>query len=418
MTNIEAFVLPPRNSTTAPARIGGLAAAERTVLALYRGGIDRIVVSAGCDIDVDTTARLVKRGVPALLARDAGQDWVTPGAALVAVSCDVVFEPAAVRALVAKLAELDLPALAAVEACAPGVFAAFRPSSAQTFAAATSKEDLFGLFDALRVVRLGGAFCRVASTSHDTPGIERAYIRRSNGVESPTTQIARFFSLPLSRAFLRLGMSANHVTLLGLGFAGLSAPLFASRLYWPGIAGALLYYVSMVLDCSDGEVARASLSDSKLGAWLETVTDYLSYFLVMGGLVVGELRHHGLCHHVEAATVAAAASLAIVLIVGYLRGRLASANPGAFDDALSAEMSKGTLVQRFAVWGRQLIKRSFFAHLIVFQALIGHLAALLEIWAYGSVGALLVLIAVYPALIERLKIAPARVPVTISIRED
>ena len=45
--------------------------------------------------------------------------------------------------------------------------------------------------------------------------------------------------------------------------------------------------VCEVLDCSDGEVARATLSDSKFGAWLETVTDYLSYFVVLGGMFVG-----------------------------------------------------------------------------------------------------------------------------------
>src|SRR5262249_58564749 len=111
------------------------------------------------------------------------------------------------------------------------------------------------------------------------------------------------------------------------------------------------------------EVARGSLREPSYGAWLETVTDYLSYFVVLGGIVWGDVRLEGFDHHTTAAVVAALASLAIVLLVGYLRARAAASNPAAFHHALAAELQRGTVTQRFAVWGRQLIKRSFMAHL-------------------------------------------------------
>ena len=168
----------------------------------------------------------------------------------------------------------------------------------------------------------------------------------------------------------------------------------------------------MVLDCSDGEVARATLSDSSFGAWLETATDYASYFAVIGGIVWADFSRLGFHDHIVAAIEASIASIAIMAIVAYLRARVARLNPGAFDDAIAAELGRGTRIDRFAVWARQLIKRSFLAHLILFQALIGHLPALLEIWAYGSLAALLIVIAVQTQIIRTVRVQPHRQAIT------
>ena len=92
---------------------------------------------------------------------------------------------------------------------------------------------------------------------------------------------------------------------------------------------------------------------------------------------------------------------------------MASANPGAFDDALAAELKQGTVTQRFAVWGRQLIKRSFVAHLILFQALIGFIPALTEIWAYGALGALVIVVSVQMHIIRSVRVQPLRPAVTL-----
>ncbi len=261
-----------------------------------------------------------------------------------------------------------------------------------------SMPEMIDSLGSLPVRRLGNAFCRVVTSREDASAITGAYIRHRNGDEGFWTQRIRLLSLPLTRGVLRLGVSANQVTLAGLALVVGAALLFSRRTYDAGLAGALLYFIATVLDCSDGEVARANLTDSPFGAWLETIADYLSYFLVIAGLGWGELRFHGVCPHIDAAVAATAASLVIVGLVGWLRGRTAGVNPGAFDDAVVAEFRRGTLFQRFVVWGRQLIKRSFFAHLVVFHAVIGHLPALLYVWAYGSVGALAVVLLVTPSL--------------------
>jgi phosphatidylglycerophosphate synthase len=265
------------------------------------------------------------------------------------------------------------------------------------------------------VVKPGARFCVRLRDACDVARVEVEYLRATNGGDGEGffTRNIRWFSIPLSRRLVRLGATANVVTIGGFALAVGAGLSFAAGRYWAGIGGALLYWASMVLDCSDGEVARVTVSDSKFGAWLETVTDYLSYFVVLGGIVCGDVRWEGFCKHAISAIVAAVATAAIVLLVGYLRARVASDNPGGFDDALAAELRGGNSIQRFAVWGRQLIKRSFVAHLILFQALIGELPALTEIWAIGSVAALFIVVAVHTHIIRTVKLSPLQPVVTV-----
>src|SRR5262249_15969957 len=141
---------------------------------------------------------------------------------------------------------------------------------------------------------------------------------------------------------------------------------------------------------------------------LETATDYLSYFVVLGGIVYGDIRWEGVDHHTAAAAIAASFSAGIVFLVGVLRAQIAGANPAAFDDALPADLKRGTLVQGLAGWGRQLITRGFVAHLILFQAVIGHLSALTEIWAAGAVAGLITVLAVQAFLVRSVRVEPLR----------
>jgi phosphatidylglycerophosphate synthase len=262
--------------------------------------------------------------------------------------------------------------------------------------------------NAIRLIYLPQRYVVCIRDARDVPRLEAEYLRYMNGADSEGlfTRNIRRFSIPLSRRLLKWSFTANGVTLSGFFLSVLAGLAFAMGGYWAGVAGALLYFASMVFDCSDGEVARGALSDSKFGAWLETITDYLSYFVVLGGIILGDVRLEGFDHHTAAAIVAAVTSLMIMALVGYQRARVAHVNPGAFDDALAAHLRRGTATQRFAAWGRQLIKRSFVAHLILFQALIGFIPALTEIWAYGALGALVLVVTVQAHIIRSVRVEP------------
>lgn len=393
MTRIAALIV--RDSS--PLRFAGLDLAERAERLVRRAGIERV--------------QIVSDDRPFAGAPIAELLLVLPER--------VIVEPAVVTDLLRRAIHEPEEAVVVVDAAGHSTDLMLLSSSATERVRAVprlrSGLRRLAVEAVVRVIRVAPRFIARIRDARDVDRIEAEYLRHVNGGggEGLFTRNIRRFSIPLSRRLLRLSISANEVTMAGFALAVLAGLSFSVGTYWAGIAGALFYWASMVLDCSDGEVARGTLSDSKFGAWLETVTDYLSYFVVLGGIVWGDIRWEGVDHHTVAAIVAAVTSIAIVSLVGYLRARVAGVNPGAFDDALAAELRQGTLTQRFAAWGRQLIKRAFVAHLILFQALIGFIPALTEIWAYGAVAALVIVVAVQTHIIRSVRVQPLRPAVTL-----
>jgi phosphatidylglycerophosphate synthase len=192
---------------------------------------------------------------------------------------------------------------------------------------------------------------------------------------------------------------------MGLVLAVAAAMAVSVDVYIVSLIGALLYYASMVLDCSDGEVARLTFRDSRFGAWFETAVDYVTYFLLLGALVLASQARGDGELALDVAMVALAGSLIVVAVAGYLRQRVAGKDPGQFDDASAAVLRSSTPFHRFARWGRQWIKRSTIAHLIVAFAIVDQLWVMIYLWAFGAVVASVVILAVEPFVVRRVKIA-------------
>ena len=109
-----------------------------------------------------------------------------------------------------------------------------------------------------------------------------------------STFVVRRLSKPLTRLALRLRMAPNTVTVLSLAI-GLSAALaFSFGERWALVIGAVLLQVSLVVDCVDGEVARATRRFTALGAWLDASTDRVKEFLAYAGLAAGAAAVHGM----------------------------------------------------------------------------------------------------------------------------
>lgn len=85
--------------------------------------------------------------------------------------------------------------------------------------------------------------------------------------------VAYFLGRPVSRLVSRLiiatPITPNQVTIA----SGLTALAGAFALTQNLILGAALYWLSFVLDCVDGELARLKYQGSRAGQWLDTVAD-------------------------------------------------------------------------------------------------------------------------------------------------
>ena len=99
--------------------------------------------------------------------------------------------------------------------------------------------------------------------------------------------VLRKFSKLLTWVAVKVGATPNQVTLLSFAIGLYSAYLFSRADFWPVFFGAILLQLSIIVDCVDGELARYTRKFSKLGAWLDAVTDRVKEYLVFLGLAYG-----------------------------------------------------------------------------------------------------------------------------------
>jgi phosphatidylglycerophosphate synthase len=96
----------------------------------------------------------------------------------------------------------------------------------------------------------------------------------------------RHLSRPLSRMLLPFSVTPNQITVGALALSLVGAACIAL----PGIAGpvlgALLLQATAVLDCVDGEIARAKVQESEWGEWLDITSDTLIHVATFLGIAV------------------------------------------------------------------------------------------------------------------------------------
>jgi phosphatidylglycerophosphate synthase len=128
--------------------------------------------------------------------------------------------------------------------------------------------------------------------------IDAAERRVRRAIYKPTDPyLARFnrrLSIPLSVWLIRhTRLSANALSILLVAVGLLAAWLLSRGTYASSLAGAMLSLVASVLDGCDGEIARLTYTESRLGCWIETAGDYIYYLAVLAGLSIGAVRATG-----------------------------------------------------------------------------------------------------------------------------
>jgi phosphatidylglycerophosphate synthase len=122
---------------------------------------------------------------------------------------------------------------------------------------------------------------------------EWALIRRMNkSFEGPVDALINWrFSMRITRVLARrsLAVTPNHVTIVAI-IVGLISALMVSRGGWANVAIAgVLLELNSILDSCDGELARLRYQYSKLGQWLDNLSDDVvdNVFIIGAGVACG-----------------------------------------------------------------------------------------------------------------------------------
>ena len=93
--------------------------------------------------------------------------------------------------------------------------------------------------------------------------------------------VLRRLSKPLTALSVKFGISPNLITFISLLVGFYAAYLFSQSQY---LAGAIFFQLSLIIDCSDGEVARYTRKFSDFGRWFDASTDRVKEYLVYASL--------------------------------------------------------------------------------------------------------------------------------------
>ena len=123
-------------------------------------------------------------------------------------------------------------------------------------------------------------------------------------------------SRPLTQLFLKTPITPNAITLLAMSIGLAAAAAFAYGGYAVGIVGALLFQLSSIVDCCDGEVARIKHLESPFGDRLDVLADNVVHVAIVAGIAWTAYREEGSIYLVLGLVAAVGMLIDLLVMLG------------------------------------------------------------------------------------------------------
>lgn len=293
------------DARTASLKVAGLTLLDRLIVAIHRGGADSItIISEGKLPDLKRTSALdipftVSSQVPAL---EVPVLWASAQILVQTVDVRRCFESGG------SLVNADGDPLPI------GIVEKLDPPSQP-------------VFDPSRQLRPEG----IARLVNDRPSARRAEADLWDSLTSGSDGLVdRVFNRPcgrpLSKLLIHTPVSPNTVSIISILIGVVSAVCFAKGQFQMSILGAILFQISAIIDCVDGDIARILFKESVLGKWLDLAGDQIVHVSVFAGITLGLLASgaNGLGTIWLGASAVAGALLSFAVVV---RGKRQTPSP-------------------------------------------------------------------------------------------
>lgn len=275
-------------------QVAGMPLLTRTLLTAQRAGIEQFAVVAS---DIQQPAlRAQLEDDPRLCGRIR---WLTPTESLMpesafslVLSPSLIVDAGALRAWLSRVS--DAGAVTAPDGASLGPLAV--PSiliSSCIEAALGGHTGLMGFLETLhrdrrleRVPWEGVKHQHVRSVG-EVPSVEQAMLAALRSPEDgPIVDryVNRVLSARLTRWLVSSRVTPNQITVASLMTGLLGAWLLGNEGWLNSLWGLVLFQLSVVLDHVDGEVARLKFLTSRLGKWLDNISDHAVDLAVIASL--------------------------------------------------------------------------------------------------------------------------------------
>jgi phosphatidylglycerophosphate synthase len=220
----------------------------------------------------------------------------------------------------------------------------------------------------------------------DIPNAERFLVRNSG---KPTdgiySKINRTLCRPIVRALTHTGVTPNFVTLTGLVVALISALTYARGTYSAYVCGALLFFVSGLIDEIDGMLARLKSRESAFGTWFEGFVDNATYLLLFSGITAGLYRQYGKNELIWGIALIAGCALSVLVVAIQRKAMTSPSRPHEYAVRMNRLMeADSSVISRVARQIHIFIKKGVAVHYVLIFTVLGGLTLFLRIAAISA----------------------------------
>lgn len=191
-------------------------------------------------------------------------------------------------------------------------------------------------------------------------------------------------SLPISARLAKWGVPPNWISVFNM-ILGLSTGFFvAGGTYSSYLSGAFLFQLASILDGCDGEVAKLNHQTSKLGEWLDSISDNGALLSFFTGLMTAFAKTHAQKTTLTTALfLILGLALLLAQIISFLKRKTQSASLVTFDKEYLSKLplQNGSFLMTFVRYGRILMRKDCFSLFFFIFALLG----ILPVWIYIAV---------------------------------
>jgi len=249
----------------------------RAIVAALRAGARAIYVPLALrDIAVGTAVAAFPKARSAVMWLKDG-DLPEPGPLLL-VPAAVIIPVEVLRSLVHATPGAAVAAAAAADAPALTIPAALAEALGDDLAAARPLGAQLARLGVRPTIDAGALAARDAAGRVEAD--RRLHAALGSAIDSQLdVHVHRRLSRHITRAAIAAGVTPNAITLASFALGLVSVWCVWRASAASALAGLLLYFVAVVLDHADGEVARLTLSESRMGEWLDTVADTVVHTL-------------------------------------------------------------------------------------------------------------------------------------------
>jgi phosphatidylglycerophosphate synthase len=376
-----AIILPPREMSFH--RVAGVPLIQRTALSALRSGFDAVVAMAPEDGRRVRTLFAADRRTAVIPVVGGALDASVASERIALIPSDCLVDTATLAQV--RAADCNGGPLVLRSQAGPGIVVA--PRAYLTTLAAADAMPTAG-----PTVALEHGLCLPVADAAAAAAAERALVRQiaaaTAATDGPIARLDRAVSTRLSRYIVRTPLRPNHITTIGTTIGFLGAWSLSHGTYLSGVIGTLLFWLAVIIDGCDGEVARLKFQESRLGYIFDITTDNLVHVAIVIGLGIGLYRAAPDSHllWLVALLVGGFACTTAATMLTLVRQPPASDQP--------ARSRRGRIRQRLLRGFEALMNRDF-AYLLLALALIGRLDWFLWGAAFGTYAYAAALVVVY-----------------------